>query len=112
MATKHRSFATKNAQKATPADRIKFDIGEETFTGVVAMSGTYVLNFVSEASDPEKQATAVIGFIHKAVIPEEHERLTAALNSETEVVDLPTLIEITEYLSECYAARPTEESSS
>lgn len=84
-----------------------------TFKCRRAVAGSTILDFLSDTSDsdPSGMARAVFGLLKSAIEPSEWEGFREFVDNPDNGVSLEVLSEIAGWVSEQYAARPTEPQS-
>lgn len=94
---------------------ISFALYGETFDCYPALQGKFLLDMVATSGntdDPAAAAEVINKFFAKVLKPDSLERFTALIEDPERIVSVETLGEITGWLVEVYAARPTEEPQS
>lgn len=94
------------------AEPVKFKLHGEEFVCVKQLQGKVLLELVADSGsdDAAKTAAVMTKFFETVLLDESYERFDALLNDKEKIVPVETLAEITSWLIEEYADRPTERS--
>ena len=90
---------------------LSFKLYDEEFQCRPALQGKVLLDLIAD-SDGEAgigAAKAMTGFFDLVLQPESSERFNALINDPDKIVTVETLAEITAWLVEEYAGRPTQQ---
>lgn len=111
------SFSSEGKRRPT----IEFDLNAElAIRCIPEIDGLTLLEFAElaggigddademSAADAAKGASAIVGILRTAVVPEDWDRFEAAVKQPGAVVDLEGLSEVASWLVEQYTERPTE----
>jgi len=94
-------------------DPLVFTLCGQEFNCRRAIQGKDMLDLITAttADNGVRAAQAAFGFFEIALLPEDYTRFQELLNSDTEIISVQKLSEITAWLIEEYTARPTEPQS-
>lgn len=106
MTKRFKDFGTGGATTQEP---LEFALHGETFACRPAIQGKFLLSLVAgtDEDDPAAAANTVNQFFSHVLLPEDYIRFEALLDDPDKLVTVETLGEITGWLMEQYAARPT-----
>lgn len=106
MTTRFKDFGSGGEASADP---LQFALHGETFSCRPAIQGKFLLSLVAgtDDDDPGAAAETVTKFFNYVIIPEDYARFEALLDDPDRIVSVETLGEITGWLVEQYATRPT-----
>lgn len=109
--TDKKRFKDFGAGSSVNTEPLSFKLYNEEFECYPAMPGKVLLDFISRSnsSDNAAMATIISDFFEKILKPESFERFSTLLDDPNRVVTVESLGEITAWLLEEYAARPTEQ---
>jgi len=106
MTTRFKDFGSGGEASAEP---LQFALHGETFSCRPAIQGKFLLSLVAgtDEDDPGAAAETVTRFFKYVIVSEDYERFEALLDDPDRIVSVETLGEITGWLVEQYATRPT-----
>lgn len=107
MTTRFKDFGSPE----TNEEPVSFMLFGETFTCIPSLPGKFLLNLIAESNsdDPVASSNIVSKFFDTVLVEESRERFNALAVDPERVVSVETLSDITAWLVEEYAARPTEQ---
>jgi hypothetical protein len=110
--TKNR-FKDFGAGEATSAEPLSFKLHGEEFECWPSLQGKVLLNLAANSSEEDGASAArtMNEFFASALKPESLERFNTLLEAPEKIVSVETLANITTWLVEEYAGRPTKELS-
>jgi len=91
---------------------LSFKLYDEEFECRPALQGKVLLDLVSESTDGEDgagAAKAMSGFFDLVLLPESLDRFNRLISDSDKIVTVETLADITAWLVEEYAGRPTQQ---
>lgn len=108
MSSRFKDFGNPTADQ----DPLSFSLYGETFECHPSLQGKFLLNLISESNseDPAASAAVVQKFFDTVLKEESREKFNALAEDPEKIVSVETLSEITAWLVEQYAARPTQPS--
>ena len=109
MTTRFKDFGTGTANNDAP---ISFALYGETFNCHPSLPGKFLLDLIAESSsdDPAESAAVVNKFFNMVLIDDEtRERFNSLSLDPNRIVSVETLSDITAWLVEEYASRPTQQ---
>ena len=109
MTARFRDFGSDSVLDTSQYEPVQFKLDGETFNCYSALPGAVLLTFVSDADSNQggRQAESVFGLFSAVMPPDEYERFQAFIKRPNRVVPVEVLVEISIWLTEVYAARPT-----
>lgn len=109
--TDKKRFKDFGAGSETNKEPLSFKLYDEEFECYPAMPGKVLLDFISRSNNDDNTAMATIinDFFQKILKAESFERFNALLDDPERVVTVESLGEITAWLLEEYASRPTQQ---
>lgn len=107
MTTRFKDFGAPEVNQ----EPLSFALFGETFNCIPALPGKFLLDLIAESNsdDPVASSNIVTKFFNTVLVEESRERFNALAVDPNRVVPVETLSEITAWLVEEYAARPTEQ---
>ena len=109
MAKRFRDFGSGDSVVKEP---LSFKLHGEEFNCVPMIQGKFLLDLVADSNsdDPVKNAETVTKFFKNVLLDESLERFESLMDDKEKIVSMETLAQITSWLVEEYAERPTERS--
>lgn len=109
--TRHKDFG--RSLRVDEYSDVSFDLNGETFSCRPAIPGAKMLDFVKQADGENGAAAAeaLLSFLREVLLEEDWDRFEEMVNDSEVIVEVETLGEITGWLVEQYAERPTKERS-
>lgn len=109
--TDKKRFKDFGAGSSVITEPLSFKLHGEEFECYPAMQGKVLLDFIAKSSNEDNAAMASIitDFFEKILKPESFERFNTLLDDPNRVVTVESLGEITAWLLEEYAQRPTQQ---
>ncbi len=108
MSTRFKDFGAPTSNE----EPLSFALFGENFTCRASLQGKFLLDLISESNseDPATSAAIVTKFFNTVLVDESRERFNALVSDPEKIVSVEILSEITGWLVEQYAERPTQRS--